>query len=423
METDCKQIDINENPTFYRGWFIVLGAFFTLSLTSGTGYSFGVFFVPLLEQFNWTRGSLSIAMLIMGISSAVATPLSGWLADRFGFRSIMAIFSGLFGLGFLLSAGIQTLWQFYLFQGLCIGCAAGMFYALPASIVSCWFIKRQGLALGIATCGVGIGTIIGPPLITYIIYNYGWRLAFGLCGMLICLVCIPTSWFMMRKPESDYLMAHEGRNGADLNNSPASEGQPGLSLREALSSRMFWLLYVVYMICMLSLSIVMVHLVPDALDKKLPAMTAAGLLTVIGGCSIIGRLISGALADRIGTKPVLVACLVVQAGIIWWLIQAFNPWMFYVFAILFGISYGGFVPLLPKLTSDMFGSASMGAIFGALMTSDAIGWGVGPWATGYLFDLTGSYDIPFQSLMAAIMLAGIVTLFLKKPSHASYTNS
>jgi MFS family permease len=228
---------------------------------------------------------------------------------------------------------------------------------------------------------------------------------------------------MMRKPESDYLMAHEGRNGADLNNSPASEGQPGLSLREALSSRMFWLLYVVYMICMLSLSIVMVHLVPDALDKKLPAMTAAGLLTVIGGCSIIGRLISGALADRIGTKPVLVACLVVQAGIIWWLIQAFNPWMFYVFAILFGISYGGFVPLLPKLTSDMFGSASMGAIFGALMTSDAIGWGVGPWATGYLFDLTGSYDIPFQSLMAAIMLAGIVTLFLKKPSHASYTNS
>jgi MFS family permease len=397
-----------------------MAAFVIMGLNAGIAYSFGVFFMPVLNEFNWSRGLMSGNMFMLGLGSAVGTPLSGWLADKFGFRPVMVSLAGLLGLAFILTSKIQTLLQFYLLNGLLVGLTAGVFWALPVSLVSRWFIRRQGMALGIATSGIGVGTIIMPLLLTHLIYNYGWRISYIVCGLLVWLVCVPVSWFVMHRPAHDYLMIHEGGHDEGGPNSGAQTGHQGDSLSKALSSRVFWLLYIVYGIIMLSIGVITVHLVPYALDQKMPAMWAAGLLTVIGAGSIFGRLLSGIAADRVGSKAVLICCLALQAVVIVWLVYTVNVWMFYVFAVLFGFSYGGFIPLMPKLTSDVFGPGAMGAIFGFLMTSDSIGWGAGPWLAGYLFDRTNSYTLSFVAVIGAILLAIIFTLFLKKPTTVVY---
>ena len=411
MDSNSIRIDPSAKPALYHGWIIVMAAFVIMGLNAGIAYSFGVFFMPVLNEFNWSRGLMSGNMVMLGLGSAVGTPLSGWLADKFGFRPVMVFLAGLLGVAFILTSKVQTLLQFYLLNGLLVGLTAGVFWALPVSLVSRWFIRRQGMALGIATSGIGVGTIIMPLLLTHLIYNYGWRISYSICGLLVWLVCVPTSWFVMHTPAHDYLMAHEGGH-----NSGTQAGQPDYSLSKALLSRVFWLLYIVYGIIMLSIGVIMIHLVPYALDQKLPAMTAAGLLTVIGGCSIFGRMLSGTAADKLGSKTVLVSCLAFQAATVVWLVNAVNPWMFYVFAVLFGFSYGGFIPLMPKLTSDVFGAGAMGAIFGVLMTSDSIGWGGGPWLAGYLFDRTNSYTLSFLAVIGALLVAILFTLFLKKPT-------
>jgi MFS family permease len=220
----------------------------------------------------------------------------------------------------------------------------------------------------------------------------------------------------MRQPPRKVLTAvvKEGRPVHETSG-PEPEGDAGLTLSEAVHTKEFWLLFIMFVLFLLSLGLVMLHVIPYAIDSGLSPIAAAGILTFVGIFSLAGRLISGLLSDRIGIKPVILFCLFLEAAIIIWVTFSKDMWVFYTFAALFGIAYSGFVTMMVRITRYVFGPRALGSVFGFLMISDGIGFGVGPWLAGYIFDITGSYLVSLLSVAVGLVAAAVITLVIKPP--------
>ncbi|MFH2133256.1 MAG: MFS transporter [bacterium] len=402
-----------EKQRIYYGWIVVAGVFFMVAASCGSFYSFGVFFVPILEEFGWSRGVVSGVLFVSGIVYAVAVPLIGSIADRFGYKWVSIVTAGLMGLGFILGSRAQTVWQMYLFIGLLPGIGACAAIPLPLSMITSWFVKRQGLALGIASAGIGVGAATVPLLVTAIETQLGWRPAMFFVGALIILVYIPIALLVIRPPDPDYVMIHEGKQRA---NSIGAVGRDtrNISLVQALKTSQFWSLFIIFGFCIFCLGLIITHLVPFARDSGISPLSAAGLLTMMGLCSIAGRLTAGFLSDRIGANRVLFSGLFLQGIMILLLPRMNSLGMFYLFAFLFGISYGGNLVMIPRMTADIFGVKSMGAIYGGLSVADGIGFAVGPLMAGALFDFSGSYTDAFLITAAGIFIAVAATFVLRR---------
>jgi MFS family permease len=398
------------------GWIVVIAAFLVTFITCGVNYSYGVFFLPIVNEFGWSRGLAAVVVLVAGISYAITMPITGILADRYGYKWVLTISTGFLALGMVLSSQIQNLWQLYIFNGLLIGLSISASFAIPVSLVALWFTRRQGLAVGVATLGVSLGTAVIPLLITYLISAVGWRLTFLLADIAVAAICIPSA-LMMRGPTSA-----ERQELSASDNGPASPGKSqlsgggldeGLSVSEALRTPQFWMLFLVFLFFLLSLGLVMLHIVPYAIDSGMTPLGAATLLTLIGIFGIGGRLVSGLVSDRLGIKPVIVFCLLVLASGTVWIAFHKDTWTFYSFACIYGVVYSGFVTMMVRIARQVFGAKALGSIFGALMVSDGIGFGVGPWLAGYVFDVTGSYRASFIAVTCGLIAAAILTLVVK----------
>ena len=401
-----------EKKEVYYGWIVVAGVFFMVAVTCGSFYSFGVFLVPIMEEFGWGRGVISGVLFVSGITYAVAVPLIGSIADRFGYKWISIVTAGLMGLGFVLSSRVQMVWQMYLFIGFLPGIGACAAIPLPLSLITNWFVRRQGLALGIASAGIGTGAATLPLLVTSIVTQFGWRTAMFVVGALILLIYIPIALFVMRLPERDYVVAHEGNPQIDTNHVSDCENRD-ISLFQALKTSHFWSLFGIFGFCILCLALIITHLVPYARDTGISPMSAASLLTIMGFCSIAGRLTAGFFSDRVGANRVLLCGLFLQGVMILWLSRMSSLGMFYFFAFLFGIAYGGNLVMIPRLTASIFGVKYMGAIYGSLSVADGIGFAIGPVLAGHLFDLSGSYNDAFLITGVGVIIAVALTFVLR----------
>lgn len=401
-----------EKKEVYYGWIVVAGVFFMVAVSCGSFYSFGVFFVPIMEEFGWTRGVISGVLFVSGITYAVAVPLIGSIADRFGYKWISIVTAGLMGLGFLLGSRVQTVWQMYLFIGFLPGIGACAAIPLPLSLITNWFVRRQGLALGIASAGIGTGAATLPLMVTSIETQFGWRTAMFVVGALILLIYIPIALIVIRLPKSDYVAAHEGNPQIDTNHISDSDNRD-ISLFQALKTSQFWSLFGIFGFCILCLGLIITHLVPYARDTGISPMGAASLLTIMGLCSIAGRLTAGFLSDRDGASRVLFCGLFLQGVMILWLSRMSSLGVFYFFAFLFGIAYGGNLVMIPRLTASIFGVKNMGAIYGGLSVADGIGFAIGPVLAGYLFDLSGSYNDAFLITAVGVFIAVTLTFVLR----------
>ncbi|MCX6005036.1 MAG: MFS transporter [Chloroflexi bacterium] len=407
-----------KQPGIFYGWIIVIAAFMILFITSGINFSYGVFYLPIINEFGWTRGLTAGVVMVAGLIYAATLPFTGILADRYDYRWIMVVATGLLSLGLMLSSQIQNVWQLYIFSGILVGLSLSASFAIPVALVAVWFRKRQGLAVGTATVGISLGTALIPLLITYLISAGGWRLTYLIAGIVVAVICVPAA-LAMRKPGSGELTVKGGsydlNKPVDKKQVSAVESETGLTLKQALGTKEFWMLFVIFAFFLLSLGLVILHIVPYAIDSGLSPVAAAGLLTVIGVLGIAGRLVAGLVSDRIGAKPVILFCLILETVIITWIAFSRDVWTFYIFAALFGIAYPGFVTMMVRITRQLFGFKSLGAIFGMLMISDGIGTGVGPWLAGYAFDVTGSYRVPLFSVAAGLVIAAIITVIIKPP--------
>jgi MFS family permease len=294
-----------------------------------------------------------------------------------------------------------------------LGSATGSGFVPQLSTVSRWFVKRRGLITGITIAGIGAGTMIIPPLASWLISNYGWRTSYVIIGFIALVVIILAAQFLRRDPSQMGLLPH----GSDeLKKSDSNSRYRGFSFREAIRKRQFWQFSTACFAFTLGQQAIMVHIVPHAIELGISTILAANILAIIGGLSIAGRIGMGSIADRIGNKSVLVIALFLATTALAWILVAKETWMFYLFAAVYGLAWGGQSVLISPLVAELFGLSSHGVILGLAVFIMTIGGALGPVIAGGIFDITYSYALSFvaYTLVAVIGLVLAVLLRLNK---------
>jgi MFS family permease len=395
---------------FFYGYIVVLMAFAIMVIVGGTMFAFGVFFTPLSADFGWTRaltsGAFSLFMVVHGLLSIVV----GRLTDRFGPRIVVTLCGFFIGLGYLLMSQISSAWQLYLFYGVIIGVGMGGGFIPQLSTVARWFVKRRGLMSGISIAGIGVGTMVIPSLANWLISDYGWPISYVVMGFIVLVVILSAAQFLWRDPGQIGQLPY-GHN--ELLEEDLTSKVKEFSLREAMRTSQFWLLCGAYLGFGLFLQAVMVHIVPHTIVLGIPSAAAATVLVFIGGFNILGKVAIGGVADRIGNKSALIISFVLTTAALAWLLVANEMWMFYLFAALFGIAYGGLAALPAPVVADLFGLSSHGVIFGVIVFLLTIGGALGPVLAGGIFDVMGSYDWAFVTCLVTSAIGLTLTALLK----------
>ncbi len=402
-----KSPNLNNQGLFY-GWLVVAGGFGVTFVGFGCVYSFSAFIDSLQQDFGASRGSVSLVFSLAGFLYFALGTVSGPLADRWGSRRVAAIGMILIGVGLALASMAQNLAQVYAAYGLGVGLGVGCSYVPAMGAVQRWFIKHRGFASGLASSGIGAGTLVVPPLAALFILQLGWREAYLVLGMLSTIVGVGAALLIENDPRTRGLHP-DGNINVDVSRpEPASAPAAGLSIAEAIRSKRFLGLYAACLFCAFGVFVPFVHLTPYAIDHGMAKSSAVLLVSVIGVGSTAGRFFLGGIADRLGRRLSLMAMFVGMAASlpIWAISTAF--WPLAVFAFVFGVAYGGWVALLPSVVMDYFGGRNVSGIIGVLYTSAGIGTLVGPTAAGFAFDLSHSYTVPILVSAAGNVIAALI---------------
>jgi OFA family oxalate/formate antiporter-like MFS transporter len=395
------------NSRFFYGWVVVAAAFAITFVGFGSAYTFSAFIESLQRDFDASRGSVSLVFSIAGFLYFVLGAVSGPLADRWGAKRFAVLGMLLVSLGLVLASRARTIFEVYTAYGLGVGLGNGCAYVPALGVVQRWFVKRRGLASGLAVSGIGVGTLVMPPLATWLIALLGWREAYLVLGGLAALIGVSISLTIANDPRDRGV----GPDGVPLEANFQPTTRSGASVKDAVRTVQFMGLYAACLICAFGVFVPFVHLIPYAIDHQVKPASAALLLGVIGVGSTVGRFLLGGLADRIGRASFLIAMFAGMAAAltIWAVASSFRTLT--LFALLFGAFYGGWVAILPAVVMDYFGGRNVSGIIGILYTSVAIGTLIGPSAAGFAFDINHSYLLPIVASAVANIIAAIVVMF------------
>jgi MFS family permease len=396
-------------PQVFYGWIVVAAAFVITFIGFGSAYTFSTFVAALQKEFGASRGSVSLVFSIAGFIYFGFGVISGPLADRFGARRLAILGMALIGAGLALASVARSLPEVYLAYGLGVGLGIGCSYVPVLGVVQRWFIKRRAFASGLAVSGIGVGTLILPPLSALLIDTIGWRDAYLVLAVIASVVGIGMAWLVVDRP-SDRNLFPDGNQAA----AAAIAAPQGFNMREAVVTKRFWALYAACLAASFGAFVPFVHLVPFALDLGIAKASAILLLGVIGVGSTIGRFLLGGLADQIGRPQTLAFMFAGMAATLLIWIGSDKWWMLCLFAFSYGIFYGGWVAVLPSVVMDYFGGKAISSVIGVLYTSVAIGTLIGPAAAGFAFDFNQSYVIPILLGCIGNAVAGCIVWFLSK---------
>jgi MFS family permease len=392
------------DPRIFYGWFVVAGAFAVTFIGFGSAYSFSAFLIPLQHDFAASRGSVSLVFSLAGFFYFGLGVITGPLADRWGAKGLAVTGMILIGIGLAAASVARSLIEVYLAYGLGVGLGIGCSYVPAVGAVQRWFVRRRGFASGLAVSGIGVGTLVVPPVASLLIATLGWRetyLAFG----IFCAVAGGAMALLIEDDPSRRGLAADG----DTAGSSAPAGVPAeAALAKVFTSRRFIGLYAACFICSFGLFVPFVHLVPYALDHGVAQSAAVLLVGAIGVGSTAGRFLLGGLADRLG-RPLSFLLMFVGMGcsfVIWFFSVSLAPLV--LFALAYGVFYGGFVALAPAVVIDYFGGRRASSLIGILYTSVAFGTLIGPSAAGFAFDVSRSYTLPILLSVGAYAVASAV---------------
>ncbi|MCW5628196.1 MAG: MFS transporter [Rhodoferax sp.] len=395
----------NDAPEPAYAWVVVWAAFTCLAVIFGIAYSFAALFESFAAEFAAQRADVALVFGLSGLLYFTLGIGGGMLADRFGPRAVCCLGIVFIAAGLLATSFAQSMATVYLAYGVGIGVGIALVYTPSIACVQPWFTRRRGLAAGIASAGIGAGTLVVPLLAAAAIAWLQWRDALRVLALGVLLLGLGAAWLLRRAP------AAASQVGAT---------PPGASLREALHDRGFWWLYLVALACGPTMFIPFAHVSAAARDMGIAEAQAVGLVGMIGIGSLVGRFAIGALADRFGRAMTLVLMQVsMAASYLLWL-GAGGYTALLVFALWFGLSYGGIVSLLPALCMDMFGARAVAGIIGSLYSGAALGNLLGPVAAGAVFDVTGSYGAVIGGCIALSGVAIWASTRVQRRQRASY---
>jgi MFS family permease len=390
----------------FYGWIIVGVGMVVTSIGIGTMMSLSVFLQPMSEAMGWSRTGVSTAALLNFLCMGVGSFLWGALSDRLGTRGVVLSGGALLGLGLVAASQAATLGQFQLFFGVIVGVAAGSFYTPMIASTTRWFTEHRSLAVALVSAGMGFGSMTMAPLARWIISAYDWRMAMLVLGDLAWLVIIPAAFLLRPAPAlgpGAVPMATAGAGGREF------------TVAQALRTPQFAAISLTHLACCAAHSGPIFHMVTNAIDHGVSAMVAATVFGVAGLASLSGRILCGLLADRVGAKRTLVAGLALQAAAVSLYLVVREATGFYALALMFGLAYGGVMPLYAILVREYFGARIMGTIFGAVALVSTLGMALGPWAGGWLYDGFGSYFWLFIGSFSIGLGAVAIALTFRPP--------
>lgn len=379
----------NEEPGY--AWVVVWACFVSLAVIFGIAYSFAAFFESFTDEFNARRADVALVFGLSGLIYFVLGAGAGMLADRFGPRAI-ACTGMLFIAGGLAASSMATsMAMVYWAYGVGIGVGVALVYTPSIACVQPWFTRRRGLAAGLASAGIGAGTVALPLLASAAIAALQWRGALRLLALGVLVAGVGAALLLRRAPAAT---------------ASGARAVAGMRLGAALRSREFGWLYLAALLASPSMFVPFAHVSAAARDLGLDDARAVGLVGLIGVGSLTGRFAIGALADRIG-RPLTLVLAQAAMGLSYLLWYAASGYaVMAAFALAMGLAYGGLVALLPALCMDLFGARAVASIIGTLYTGAALGNLLGPWAAGAVFDRAGSYT---PVIWGCLLLSALAT--------------
>ena len=373
-------------------WRVVWATFLALALIFGVAYSFAAFFESFTLDFKAPRAEVSLVFGLSGLVYFILGAGGGMLADRFGPRAVTSSGMVCIALGLLGGSFAQRIEIIYLAYGVGVGVGIALVYTPAIGCVQPWFTARRGLAAGLASAGIGAGTIVMPVLVAIVIGVMSWRDAMRVMALVVLVLGLAATLSLQSAP-----VARVG----------TGQAVPGMSLRQAMRSREVRWLYLGCLIASPSMFIPFAHVSAAARDLGIDDARAVGLVGLIGLGSLTGRFVIGALADRLGRARTLVLMQAAMglAYLVWWAAGGYAALA--VFALWIGLAYGGIVSLMPALCMDYFGARAVSGIIGTLYSGAALGNLLGPWMAGVVFDRTGSYA---GVILGCLVLSALATL-------------
>jgi len=373
---------------------VVAAAFTLMAVGFAAAYSFAAFFSAFQSEFGASRGHVALVFSVAAFLWFLAGAPAGMLADRIGARRVAAAGVACLVAALGLAAISNSVTALYVTYSIGIGIGVGLVYVPSVGAVQPWFQARRAFASGIAVAGIGAGNIVGPPLAAWWIDLFGWRGAYVAMAAFVLVLGGIAAWALRERA------------------APGAKIPPGPGLREALRTRSFWLLYASLVLSCFGLFVPMVHLGAYAQDLGYSEAQGVALVSLIGLGSLLGRFTVGPFADRLGREASLAA---MYAGlgvmlVVWW--AASTWWLLAVFAVVFGVCYGGYVALVPTIVMDLYGPRAVSGIIGCLYTGAGLGTLVCPWFAGLAYDALGAYDLPILAGSLCAFLAAAIVVFM-----------
>ena len=392
-------------PTFMQSdnridprYAVVAGACLTQFMIVGLLFSYSIFFKSFEDEFGWSRTTISAAASLAFIVMGVLAGFMGHLGDRLGPKPVLAATGLSYGLGFALISQVGEPWHLFAIFSIFIGFGMSTHDVVTLSTVARWFDKRRGIMTGVVKTGTAAGQMVLPVTAAFLIAVIGWRSAALTLGLgAACFLLVGA--LLMKTP-------------VPAAGAPDSSGERSAGLGSALKSRVFWTLCAVQFLFFPTLSTVPLHLPVHGMDLGMSRASAASLLSVVAGASVVGRLTIGAFADRIGGRRGFMLCLLPMiASLIAFSLIGSHVSLFAA-ALGYGFSHGGLFTIVAPTVAEYFGTRAVGAIFGSIVFFGTVGGAIGPILAGRIFDVTGSYVAAFVTLasMAALGLLLVLSL-------------
>lgn len=416
---------IKRQRLFY-GWRIVaLGFTNNLFAVGIATYGFGVFIKPMTDDpsLQWTRTEVVVAFTVSGVIATLMGPWIGIMLDKEHGARLITVFIGVAAaVGLALLGAVQELWQLYLFFGILVAAFAhDPPFLITSTTISKWFIRRRGVALALGSLGLSIGGLVFVPIVDALISAFGWRTSWVILGISMAVIIVPAHGLWMRRRPEDIGLYPDGveyprpvLEGPQSSND-VSDPEISWTMKAAMRTLPFWLLLLTYNISLAGGIGVLVNHVAYLEDELANDTLAVAAVTVFFLATIVGKLPPAVLANRIAPKYMtigLVACCTLGMGAL----IGVNAPLAFVYAILFGMGWGGIEPLISLLWASYFGRAFLGAIRGFVTVTNLVSFAGAPLFASFMFDATGDYRNAFMVFLAGFSLSAVLLFLLRSPA-------
>ncbi len=404
----------------FYGWIILLACFMVTTVASGTMMGFGVFITPMAEDMGWSHSALSFSYAMSAMVTGVGVLIIGSFMHTHSVRFIFFISTIVHCFGIYMTSTATSIEGFYFWYGFIASAGRSAFFLSTTTLMTRWFEKRRGLVMGIMMSGNGVGPFVFSPIITWMIFQWGWQTAYVVLSVVMT-VFLTASCVLIRNHPHEMGLTPYGHipNAVPVPPRPVRPAQASGPRRkerslwgDVLHMEGFWALASINFFCCLCHSIPLVHVVGFALNAGLSAFAASWVLSIMSISSVIGRIYWGMFADRHGARFALTITLFMQGALILWLVNTQDPVIFFLYAVVWGFGYGGVGTQYGMVSREVFGQRLFGPGYAGQNAFAMVGMSVGGFLGGYLFDISHGYVTSWLISFTAGLISSFIAMDL-----------